>query len=157
MRNLAKLCAVVAICLGATGGAQASNRPKPQAPQSDQPFVKLTVPRTPLSFGVVPGPGPGKLQAKTMAHVVCNRPFKLAASFRGLSQGAGLPAIPLKQLLVTINGKEVPVGTDRVVIALGKPTAANGVDIPVVVEVVVKGSTFYPAGRYSGNLVLSIM
>ena len=158
MRNLAKLCAVAVICLGATGGAGAQSRPKPKPPKMSpsQAYASLTLPRTPLYFGVVHRPGPSKLEAKVTAHVVANRPYRLGALFRGLTLGPGQAAIPAKQMTVTINGKVVPIGTDCVEIASGGPTPVKGVDVPIVIEVEVKGSTFYPAGRYGGNLELFI-
>jgi hypothetical protein len=60
-------------------------------------------------------------------------------------------------LRVTINGREVPVGTSFVPIASGGPTPADGVDVSIVIEVVVQGTVFYPAGRYAGSLVLAIL
>jgi hypothetical protein len=106
---------------------------------------------------VVPGKGERQLQAETTARVLANHPFRLQASFAGLTQAAGQAAIPLQQMTVTINGKGVPVGTQRVQIAAGDRTTPDGVEVPIVIEVTLKGSTFYPAGRYSGNLVLAVL
>jgi hypothetical protein len=44
-----------------------------------------------------------------------------------------------------------------VVIATGGSTPAGGVDVPVVIEMEIKGVLSYPAGRYGGNLALIIM
>ena len=65
-------------------------------------------------------------------------------------------AIPPAQMVVKINGKEVPVGTDRVLIATGGPTPPAGVDVPVVIEMEMKGASSCRAGRYGGNLMLAV-
>jgi len=181
MRNLAKICAVVALCLGVTGGARATDRPRPglakarmgrpsagvsaaRTPVSrpspsagrSTPLAMVSAPQTPLSFGQVVGPGPTRLKAETTARVAANCPFHLMASFQGfVRQAAGREAIPPKLMKVTINGKEVPVGTNRVLIATGGPTPAAGAQVPVVIEMDVKGAYFYPEGRYGGNLALT--
>jgi hypothetical protein len=158
MRNLAKMCAVAAICLGMAGGAWAQSRSKSNPPRVDRsrPFAMVSVPRTPLSFGKVSGSGPQKLKAETTARVVANCPYRVVASFRGLTDQAGRE-IPLQQMTVVINGKEASIGTNRVQIAVGGPTPPSGMDLPVVIEVGVKGSLSLPAGRYGGNLVLTII
>jgi hypothetical protein len=69
----------------------------------------------------------------------------------------GPAAIPPQQLAVKINGKKVPLGTERVRIVSGGPTSPYGVEIPIEIEIEVSGAGFNPAGRYGGNLVLSIM
>lgn len=160
MRNLAKICAVVVICLGAAGSGWATDRSshKPSNRGRFRPMVVVSVPGTPLNFGVVSGPGPKRLKAEVTAHVVANCPFRLAASFDGLKAAAGqMTPIPAAGMVVTINGKQVQAGTKRVVIATGGSTPAGGVDVPVVIEMEVKGVLSYPAGRYGGNLALIIM
>jgi hypothetical protein len=159
MRNLAKICAVIAICLGAIGGAWAQDRSKPNVPRVNRfkPFAAVSVPRSPMYFGEMAGPGPKKLKAEVTARVTANCPFRLAAAWQGLVEDGGQATIPPKQVKVTINGKEVSIGAEHVQIATGGPTPSNGVDVPIVVEVTVEGSSFYPAGRYGGNLALSIM
>jgi hypothetical protein len=57
---------------------------------------------------------------------------------------------------VTINGKEVPVGTEVVEIATGGPTPPVGVDVPVVIEIQTSGAFTYPAGQYGGNLAITV-
>jgi hypothetical protein len=160
MWNLAKICVIVAICLGATGGAGAATRPKGNAPLagSFRPMAVVSVPNTPLEFGTISGPGPMRLKAEVTAHVVANCPFRLAASFQGLTEAAGKKmVIPPAQIAVTINGKELPVGTDCVQIATGGPTPPTGVNVPVVIEMVMKaGASLCRAGRYGGNLVLTV-
>jgi len=92
-----------------------------------------------------------------MARVLANHPFGLVASFGGLTQPAGQAAIPPQQMTVTINGKTIPVGTERVQIASGGPTPMDGVEVPITIEVTLKGSVFYPAGQYGGKLVLAVI
>ncbi len=159
MRSLANVSLVAVICLAMAVGAGAGTRPGPQAPRpgGPPPVAAVKAPRSPVNFRVVPGKGLRQLQAKTTVRVLANHPFRLAASFAGLTQAVGQAAIPAEQMTVTINGKKVPVGTERVQIAEGNPTPRDGVDVPIVVEVTLKGSTFYPAGRYSGNLVLAVL
>jgi hypothetical protein len=110
-----------------------------------------------LSFGKVVGPGPTRLRAETTVHVVANCPYHLMASFQGfVRQAAGRTALPPKLMKVAINGKEVPIGTERVEIATGGPTPAAGVDVRIVVEIETAGALNYPAGRYGGNLEITI-
>jgi len=126
------------------------NRPRPGA--------AVLLPRTPLYFGKVSGPGAQQLKAQVTARVVANRPFRLGASFQALREEAGKNVtIPPKQVTVVINGKEVPIGTRPVQIVTGGPTPAAGVDVPIVIELKMTGASSYPAGRYSGNLALTIM
>jgi hypothetical protein len=164
MRRLAKMGMVAVICLGATVSAEAGARPGPQGPRAGapgpegpRPIAGVKLPKGPLYFRVTPARGPRVLQAKTTVRVLANHPFRLDASFGGLSQPAGQAAIPPRQMAVTINGKNVPIGTERVPIALGGPTPGDGVEVPIVIEVTLKGSAFFPAGRYGGNLVLSVI
>jgi hypothetical protein len=159
MWDLAKIFVVVAICLGVTGGGWAQNRPKQNGRvRSSQPFAKVSVPKTPLKFGKVSGPGPARLKAEVTARVLANCPFRLAASFEGLTDdGSKQVTITAAQMRVTINGKEVPVGTGRVVIATGGPTPPNGADVPIAIVMEIKGGLLYPAGRYGGNLALAVL
>lgn len=159
MWNLAKICAMVAICLGTTSGAGAVTPPRANGPRGGlfKPTAVVSAPNTPLQFGKVSGPGPTQLKAQTTAHVVANCPFQLTASFQGLVEAAGKKiAIPPTQMAVKINDKEVPIGTDRVLIATGGPTPPAGVDVPVVIVMEMKGVSSYRAGRYGGNLVLAV-
>ncbi len=184
MQNLAKLCAVVALCLGMIGSVRAADqrarpgmakvrisrpparastarahlsRPSPIAGRP-KPMAFVSAPKTPLSFGKVAGAGPTRLKAETTAHVAANCPFSLMASFRGLvgEVMAGGAAIPPQLMKVTINGKEVQIGTEFVEIATGGPTPPGGVDVPIVVEIKTAGVLAYPAGRYEGNLALTV-
>jgi len=174
MRNLAQICAVIALCLGVTGGVRAAPRPRPgvaRAPVSGPsaarrpgpgairrgPVAVVAVPQKPLSFGKVGGAGPLRVKAQTVAHVAANCPFRLMASFEGFVGGASeRTALPPKLTKVTINGKEVPVGTEFVEIATGGPTPPVGVDIPVVIEIKTSGAWNYPAGQYGGNLTITV-
>jgi len=118
----------------------------------------VSVPNTPLQFGRVSGSGPARLKAQITAHVVANCPYQMAAAFQGLVEVAGKKtAIPAAQMVVKINGKEVPVGTECVQIGTGGPTPPAGVDVPVVVEVEIKtGASSCRAGQYGGGLVLAV-
>jgi len=182
MRNLAKICAVVALCLGMTGAVRATDRPRPGLARSRMgrpsagvsaarrpvsraspsagrptPLALVSAPQKPLSFGKVVGPGPTRLRAETTVHVAANCPYHLMASFQGfVRQAAGRTALPPKLMKVTINGKEVPIGTERVEIATGGPTPPAGVDVRIVVEIETAGALTYPAGRYEGNLEITI-
>jgi hypothetical protein len=57
---------------------------------------------------------------------------------------------------VTINGTEVPIGTEFVEIAKGGPTPPSGTEVPIVVEIKTSGVLAYPAGRYGGDLAITI-
>jgi len=161
MWNLAKIGAVVAICLSMADSGWAQSGPKQSLPRTGQgkPSVLLSVPQTPLQFGKVYGAGPARLKAEVTARVLANCPFHVAASFQGLTQAGGKQvALGTAQVAVRINGKEVPVGTELVEIATGIPTPPSGVNVPVVIEMELKhGAASCPAGQYSGNLALQVM
>ncbi len=158
MRSLANVSMVAVICLGAAVGAGAGTRPAPPPPRAagPRPFAAFKAPQGPLSFRVVPDKGLRQLEARTTVRVLANHAFRLEASFAGLTQAVGQAAIPAELMTVTINGKKVKIGTERVQIATGDRTPPEGVNVPITIEVTLKGSTFYPAGRYSGNLVLAV-
>ena len=158
MRSLAKISAVVALCCGATAGAWAAGGPGPMGPvvPAPRPYAAVAVPRAPLYFGMVSGPGLRRLRATMTVRVLANHPYRLAAFFEGLTQQVGQQALAAGDLTVTINGREVAVGTQWVDIVVGDRTPVTGAEVPIVIEITVKGPAFYPAGRYGGNLVLSI-
>jgi hypothetical protein len=59
---------------------------------------------------------------------------------------------------VAINGRHVFSSTQRVPIATSyEPTPSDGVDVPINLQVGVKGMASYPAGRYAGALVITVM
>jgi len=150
MRNLAKIFTIVAACLVMADVAAAVNL--------EMPFVSVSLPRTPIHLGDVYGPGLKRIGAELKAHVVANCPYHVEASFQGFRHQGGAVAISPKHLTVAINGKEVPVGTGRVPIAQSsKPTSSGGVDVPVDLQVGVTGLVSYPAGRYTGALVITVM
>ncbi len=169
MQNLAKMCATVVVCLGVTagsvwaqdkflrtplgGGPAGTDGPKVEA---YRPMAALVAPKTPLSFGMVTGMGPKQVKAQGTARVVANCPYRVMASFRGLTEPTG-KSIPSHTLTATINGKSVPIGKNFVEIAAGTVTPVNGVEFPIDVQVVMKGSGLYPAGRYGGDLVLRVI
>ncbi len=178
MRNLAKRCAVAALCLVMTGAVGAADRPRPGLARAQMsrlsaarmrsskpspiagrpaPVAVVSGPQTPLSFGKIAGPGPTRLKAETTVRVAANCPFRLMASFQGLVGGAtDRAAIPPQLMKVTINGKEVPIGTQFVQIATGGPTPPAGVDVPVAVEIKTAGVLAYSAGQYGGNLTITV-
>jgi len=50
------------------------------------------------------------------------------------------------------------VGKARVpIVTNGHPTPRSGTDVPIQLQVAVKGLEHYPAGQYGGTLVLTIM
>jgi hypothetical protein len=157
MRTLAQICVIAVVSLGMTGSGWArdhsnGNRPKGS---SSKPGVMLSVPKAPLRFGMVSGPGPKRLRAEVTARVLANCPFRVAASFQGLTQVANRTVvIPSGQIAVTINGKAVPVGTDKVVVAGGGPTPPGGANVLITIEMEVKGASSCPAGQYGGDLAL---
>jgi len=160
MRTLAKICAIAVVYLGMTGSGWARDHSNGNRPNVGpfRPGVALSVPKTPLRFGVVAGPGPKRLRAEVTARVVANCPFRLAASFQGLAQGANRTVvIPPAQIAVKINGKDVPVGTNRVVIAGGGPTPPGGANVLVAIEMEIKGASSCAAGQYGGNLTLTAL
>jgi hypothetical protein len=153
MLSLAKSSAMVAVFLAATGIASAVNMP---VIDMSKPFVAVKAPEVPLHLGDVYGPGLKQLEGQTVARVVANCPYHLSASFEGLRHLEGKAAIAPKDMSVTINGRAVPVGKTRVpIVTDGRPT--SGTDVPIHLQVAVKGLATYPAGRYGGTLVLTIM
>ena len=160
MRTLAKICAIAVVSLGVTGSGWARDHSSGNRPNVRplRPGVVLSVPGTPLQFGMVSGPGPKRLKAEVTARVLANCPFRLAASFQGLTQVANRTAvIPPAQIAVKINGQDVPVGTDRVVVVRGGPTPPSGANVLVTIEMEIKGASWCAAGRYGGNLALTAM
>jgi hypothetical protein len=124
----------------------------------EAPFVSVSLPKTPVYVGEVYGPGLHRVSGKLVARVTANCPYHIEASFQGLRHERGGGAISPKHLSVAINGKMVRVGTGRVPIADGSgPTSSNGVEVPVDLQLGVTGLTSYPAGRYSGALVITVM
>jgi hypothetical protein len=150
MWNLAKTYAIVTVCLVVATAASA------QYPS--QPFVGMTVTQEPIDLGDVIGPGVHQIRSQATVHVVANCPYHIEASFQGLRNGSGGKAISPQHLTVAINGKEMPVGTGRITIAQSsRPTASAGEDIPVDLQVGFLGLPIYPAGRYHGALMLTVM
>ena len=140
----------VAICLAVADSAVAVNM--------EMPFVSVSLPRTAVHIGEVWGPGVNRAGAEFMAHVVANCPYHVEASFQGFRHVTGAATMAPQDLSVAINGKKVPVGAGKVQIARGKrATPANGLDVPVDLQVGVTGLASYPAGRYSGALVITVM
>jgi hypothetical protein len=149
MRILAKICAVLAICLLATSGAKAVDLSKP--------FVMVSLPKkAQLNLGEVYGPSLKEVSGQVTAHVVANHSYHISASFDGLRHQKSQIAISPKHMTATINGKEVPIGTGRVPIASHGPTPMGGEDVEIELQVGVKAVASYPAGRYRGTLMITI-
>lgn len=149
MCNLARILSIISAWLVITGSASAIDL--------SMPFVKVAVPRKPAYLGKVWGPGLKQVGAQLSARVTANCPYHLEASFQGLRHEAGKGAVSPKDLSVAINGRQVAVGGGRVPIAhSNKPTPVNGTDVPVTLEVGLRGLASYPAGRYSGILVITV-
>jgi len=158
MRTLAKICAIAVVSLGVAGTGWARGPSGGNRPQISpfRPVAVLSVPKKPLRFGVASGPGPKRLKAEVTARVLANCPFRIVASFEGLTQVANrMVVIPPGHVAVTINGKAMPAGTNRVVIAGGGPTPPGGANVLVTIEMEIKGASSCPAGRYGGNLTLA--
>ena len=148
MCNLAKTVSVVVFLAMASSAS---------AIDMSMPFVKISTSGKPLHLGTVWGPGLKQVGARFSARVVANCPYHLDASFGGLRHEAGKGAISPRHLSVMINGKAVPVGAGKVPIAHSyRPTSAGGVDVPVELQVGVRGLASYPAGRYNGILVITV-
>jgi hypothetical protein len=148
MRSLAKTCVIFAVCLLTTQGAKAIDWSKP--------FVAITVPRESLYLGVVYESNANEAVARATAHVVANCPYHVSAAFDGLRHEETNVAIAPSDLVVKINGKLVPVGGNGVRIASNGPTPRNGVEVPIEMQVGVKTIQPYPAGRYSGALMITV-
>lgn len=150
MRNLAKKLVIVTACLVMADVAAATTLVPP--------FVRVSLPRTPIHVGTVWGPGLQQVGAQVTAHVVANCAYRVEASFRTFRHQRVRAVMSAKDLTVAINGKEVPVGTGRVAVAESPvPTPAGGVDVPLDLKLGVTGLASYPAGRYGGALVIKVM
>jgi hypothetical protein len=98
------------------------------------------------------------MEGRVVARVVANCPYNLSASFEGLKHEQGKAVIAAKDMAVTINGRAVPSGKVRVpIVTNGHATSPSGADVPIDLQVAVKGLVSYPAGQYGGALVLTIM
>jgi hypothetical protein len=150
MRNLAKIFVIVTAFLVMADVAAAMN--------PVVPFVEISLPRTPIDVGTVWGPGLKYAGGQSIAHVVANCAYRVEASFQTFRHQGGKAVMSAKDLTVTINGTEIPVGAGRVAIAESpRPTPASGIDVHFYLKVGVKGLESYPAGRYGGALVLKVM
>ena len=148
MRILAKTCVILAACLVATQQVQAVDWSKP--------FVSIAVPQMPVNLGVAIGSGLQEFKANLTARVVANCPYQVLVSFDGLQNQVRNVAISPKDMTVAINGKQVPIGKQRVPIASGGPTPRGGEKVAVDLQVGVNGSVSYPAGTYCGSLVITV-
>jgi hypothetical protein len=159
MRNLAKIIVIVAACLAMADAAGAMTSAGVAGAMTPVvPFVEISLPRTPIHIGTVMGPGLQHGSGQSVAHVVANCAFRVEASFQTFRHEHGKAVVSAKDLTVTINGTEIPVGTGRVAVAESpRATPAGGIDFPFFLKVGVTGLESYPAGRYGGALVLKVM
>ena len=149
MRFLAKTSVIFAMCFVMTQGAKAIDW--------SEPFVAVKIPSgSSLYLGEALESASSPTVAKVMARVVANCPFRVLVSFDGLRHEVSNVAISPKDMAVVINGKRVPVGTERVPIASEGPTPRNGVVVPIEMQVGVKTIQPYPAGRYRGALIITV-
>jgi hypothetical protein len=156
MCNLAKILSILVVSLSA-GSAVGYTPPPPPPVGPVPPFVKVTIPREPLELGNVWSDGAFQAGAQLNVHLVANCPYQVEASFRNLKHSAGDQPLSPNHLLVAINGKRTTLG-GRVAVALSRqPTALNGVDIPVELQVGVDSIMNCRAGRYNGTLVITVM
>jgi len=150
MKCLARTCVIVAACLAMANTASAIN--------PLQPFVRVTVPEGGMDLGGVVGPGWKQLGAQVVTNVVANCAYRMEASFRGFVHSKGRAAISPKHMQVRINGQMVAVGAGRVEVGGSRrPTRAQGVEVPIDLEVGVTGLTAYPPGQYNGALVIRVV
>jgi hypothetical protein len=149
MRNLAK-CILAVVIWQAVANSAFAEEPMPA-------FVKVSMSGSPVDLGTHWGPGDETVGANLSAHVVANCPFRIAASFRGFVHEEGKGALPPWCQLVKVNGKSVPVGNRREVIVQSDVPTPSGVDVPIGLQIHLKGLKYYPAGRYNGMLVLTVM
>jgi hypothetical protein len=149
MRNLAKIVVSIAACLVMADVAVAVN--------PAMPFVRVSLPRTPINVGGVWGPGLQEVTAEFDAHVVANCAFHVSASFREFKHEKGKAVMRSPDLQVAINGNKVPIGIGRVVIAeSNRGTGASGVDVPLELWLGLRRLAAYPAGRYESALVITV-
>lgn len=123
-----------------------------------EPFVALAVQSKPLYLGEAWGPGLKQMGAQLNARVLANCPYRLEASFQGLRHRQGKAVISPRDMSVAINGEPVAVGGGRTtVVSSYEPTPSGGVDVAIALQVGVRGLELYPAGRYGGALVITVM
>jgi hypothetical protein len=156
MWYLAKILSIVVVWLAA-GNAMGKTPPPPPPVPPIPPFVKVTVPKQPVQLGDVWSSEAFQAGAKVDVHLVANCPYQVEASLRDLKYGAGNESLSPKQVVVAINGKQTSL-RGRVPVAVSRPpTPANGVDIPVQLQVGVNNIMNCRAGRYNGTLVITVM
>jgi hypothetical protein len=154
--NLAKVLSIAVLWLVmAAGSASAANPPLPVNPLP--PFVKVFVPEEPLNLGKLWASGSNQVSGKTNLHVVANCPYRIEASLKNLRHGGGKGSISPKHVWVVINGERTLLGGRVPVAQSWRPTVPTGLDVPVELTVAVNEMTVYPAGRYNGTLVITVM
>jgi hypothetical protein len=156
MNDLAKILSIVVVWLVA-GNALGKTPPPPPPMMAPAPYVKVTVPDGPLYLGNIWSGGAFQAEAQVNAHVVANCPYQIQASLRTLKYGANNEPVSPKRLLVAINGKRTSLGGKVSIASSRQPTPANGVDVPVLLQVGVDNLMSCRAGQYNGTLVLTVM
>ncbi|KPL25110.1 MAG: hypothetical protein AMJ75_02040 [Phycisphaerae bacterium SM1_79] len=123
-----------------------------------EPFVTMSIASGELDLGEVSNPGINSLAGRLTAHIVANCPHRVEASFTPFIRRGGGGTIPAEDTSVRINGVSVPItGHGVPIVSSVEPTPAGGVDVPIDLEVTVGSVWQYPAGAYTGTLVLTIM
>ena len=155
MRNLASILSIVVWL--AVGNAQGNTPPPPIPVNPVPPYLKVTMPREPLRLGNVLIGGAFQAGAQVNVRVVANCPYQLQASLRDLRHGTANEPIASKRLLIAINGQRASLGQKVPITQTRGPTPADGVDIPLQLQVGVDNLMNYRAGRYNGTLVITAM
>lgn len=157
MRCLARVLLMIAIWLMAAGSVFGATAPVPVIGPV-VPFVRITPPEEPFYLGHFWEAGANsQATGHTKVHVVANCPYQVQASLQGLTHVTGRSTISPKHTTVVINGERTRLG-GRVEIARSHhPTTMAGVDVPVDLKVTMSNMVLYPAGRYGGTLVITIM
>jgi hypothetical protein len=156
MRYLAKVVLMIAIWLMAAGSVFGAAPSVPVMVPSG-PYVRISPPGGPFYLGNFWEAGTNQAAGRTKVHVVANCPYQIQASLQGLKHVTGRSTMSPKHTTVVINGAQARLG-ERVQIARSnKPTTPAGVDVPVELKVAMNDMVLYPAGQYSGALVITIM
>lgn len=159
MKRVIMICVLVAACFGLTGIVQAVRPAVPPKMVSVEPYVGISVTPDSLNLGVVSPIGFKDLPAKLEARIVANCPHQVEASFEPFKGEEYNTTIRPEHTAIEINGVKIPVsaGSGVPIISSVNPTPPGGVDVPVDIKFSVRGLMLYPAGKYKGTLILTIM
>jgi hypothetical protein len=149
---------MVAACFSLTGIVQAVRPVAPPKMVSVEPYVGISVTPDHLNLGIVPPIGFKDLLAKLKAHVVANCPHQVEASFEPFKGEEYNATIRPEHTVIEINGVEIPVDSSGVsIISSVNPTPPEGVDVSVDIKFSVRDLVLYPAGKYKGAIILTVM